>query len=474
MTKNIRVAVGVLLLIMALGVVAAFFIELDSPELGRRVLTKASEATGVELAAKEFRLNLRRGLVLNGVTAAGRLFGGSYQIALDQLVFEHELLPLLGGTLAVARVRVERPQIEVITTKTARPRSTPSKQEGQERPTRGQKPAGGGEEAPSEGGRVLLVVEVSEIVVNDGVVSLRQEASDGTDGQNVTLRGLNVDIRDLVFAPRAVSPIHRLSGTGGLTVADAELDETRMRNVEARLGAAAGRFELSDLVFVTDEGTFQGRATVDFNSVPFVYELSIEGDPLNVNELAGVGDGSFGAGHLRLDAQGFGSDSKNLRGKGSLQLDAGKLPSHPVLAKAEQTLGRTGLVGSSYQATEARFQIQNNRVVLEDFVFESEQAGLDLSGWLSLEGPLAMELVVKTPREGLKIKEVPEEVLDVLTDDEGWVVVPMLVSGTRDEPQVRPDVKALMTQAGRGTKRLLEQIIKDSPSDTLKSWIRPH
>lgn len=473
MAKKVLVAGSVLLLILALGVLAAFLVEFDSPELGRRVLSKASAATGVELAAEEFRLNLRRGLVLHGVTAAGRRSGGAYQVAVDELVFEHEWLPLLKGTVAIARVRVERPRIEVSTTRSARPRSVPSKRNEQESPSRGEEANGEDEEVASGGPSFSLVVEVSEIIVNDGAVSLRQEASDGGDAKEVTLRGLNVDIRDLVFAPGAVSPLHGFSGKGRLTVTEAELDETRVRDLEARMDAAQGRFQLSELGLVSDEGTFRGTATVDFNTVPFVYELSLEGDPLDVNELAGMADESFGAGRLRFDARGFGSDSKNLQGKGVLKLDAGALPSHPVLAKAEQTLGRTGLVGSSYRATEAPFEIQNNRVFIEDFVFESAQAGLGLNGWLSLDGPLALELVVKTPREGLKIKEVPEQVLDVLTDDEGWVVVPMLVSGTREKPQVRPDVKALVTRARQGTKKLLEQMMKEKARDTLEGLIPP-
>ena len=97
-------------------------------------------------------------------------------------------------------------------------------------------------------------------------------------------------------------------------------------------------------------------------------------------------------------------------------------------------------------------------LTLERFQLETPQAAIDLNGSVDLDGPLALHLTLRTPREGLVIEEVPAEVLDALTNDEGWVSIPLRVTGTRDEPTVLPDSKALM--AGQGTKRLLEQGVK--------------
>jgi hypothetical protein len=48
---------------------------------------------------------------------------------------------------------------------------------------------------------------------------------------------------------------------------------------------------------------------------------------------------------------------------------------------------------------------------------------------------------------------VPDGVLDTLADDQGRVVIPLAVTGTQANPVVRPDVGALMAQAGRGAGR---------------------
>ena len=164
---------------------------------------------------------------------------------------------------------------------------------------------------------------------------------------------------------------------------------------------------------------------------------------------------------FELDAEGYGTDSKGIKGKGVLHLAEGRLPSSPALAGVEKALGRgTSLVGASYLATEAPFHVENNRLTLEGFQLETPQAALDLKGTVDLDGPLALSLVLRTPREGLVIHEVPAEVLDALADDEGWIAVPLQITGTREEPRVTPDAKALLAQAKKSTGKLIQEGVK--------------
>jgi integrase len=97
----------------AAGLAAAAFIEIDSPRQSRALLARASAATGATLEASEFRLSLLRGLSLKNVRASGTLTGGRYDVTLDRLVFEHRLLPLLRGQIAIDRIRLERPLIRL-------------------------------------------------------------------------------------------------------------------------------------------------------------------------------------------------------------------------------------------------------------------------------------------------------------------------------------------------------------------------
>jgi hypothetical protein len=134
----------------------------------------------------------------------------------------------------------------------------------------------------------------------------------------------------------------------------------------------------------------------------------------------------------------------------------------------DAALGKKAVVGSKYQATEASFRMENDRVTLAPFRFESGDARLDLQGTMRLDGPIDFDVSLATPREGLRIEGAGASVLDVLADDQGWVPVPISVTGTMEDPKVRPDAKALASQAGQGVKREVTEKATDALKGLLK------
>ena len=143
----------------------------------------------------------------------------------------------------------------------------------------------------------------------------------------------------------------------------------------------------------------------------------------------------------------MGPEAAGLTGKGVLRLEAGTLPTTPLLAAIERALGRTGLSGGRYKASETPFRIEHGRVIVDRFRLDSDAVGLEASGWSSLEGPLELSVAVRTPRPEVRIPELPPAVLDALVDAEGWVRIPLRVTGTRAAPRVSPDVAALLADA---------------------------
>ena len=447
----------VVVAILVVAVAILFFVDFDSPELGNAVLEKANEATGANLSVESFRLNLIRGLELEGVESTSSFPGIVVNARIDKLVLRHRLLPLLSGRVAVDRVLLRRPEVELVerrakSKKNSGKRGKPKKKREAESSdasgTAGQPPAKEAEK--SVGG---LALEISEIRIDDGSIRKGSVSPFSVDGLDLALRGLS-------FNPRALSLLHGISAVGSLGLDGLTVDETEVREVRGELTLDQGLLEGKDFTFVTEQGTFHAQLRVDFNRIPFTYTLSLRGDPIDVNAIARSKEGGFGAGLLELEAEGYGTGSKDIRGKGVLHLDEGKLPSTSVLAALEKLLARgTSLVGSRYQATDAVFRIEKNQLILERFRLETPQARLDLEGIVHLDGPLALKLVLRTPRQGLVIKEVPDEVLDALTDDEGWVAIPLRITGTRDEPKVLPDAKSLLT--GSGSQKLIERGVKE-------------
>src|SRR5258705_6392367 len=136
---------------LALGIAILSFAEFSSPQLGRALLDRASASTGVRLEADDFRLSILRGLSLGHVRAGGRYPGGSYDLTLDRIVFQHRLLPLLSGRLAVDRIRLERPHAVMIEAE-------------------GASPAAGGAAAGAAAVAPPLAPNVGEAVIHDGRV----------------------------------------------------------------------------------------------------------------------------------------------------------------------------------------------------------------------------------------------------------------------------------------------------------------
>ena len=186
--------------------------------------------------------------------------------------------------------------------------------------------------------------------------------------------------------------------------------------------------------------------------------------------MVGASEG-FGPGVVQLEAEGVGADAKDVKARGGMQLAAGEFPNVTMFTGVDQALGKTVLVGAQYEATEASFTLENNVVTLAPFRFTSETARLDLEGTVNLEGPIDLGFAVATPREGLDIEGVGASVLDVLSDDQGWVPIPISVTGTLEEPRVRPDSQALIAQAGSGLKREAKEAATEAAREGLRGLL---
>jgi len=110
--KKLLIAAAAVAGLLVLAVVAVLFTDFDSPELGRLALGKVGEASGFDLQAQGFRLNLLRGLELEQVEA--RATDGSMTASVDKLVLKHRPGDLLGGTLTVTEVLIDSPRVELV------------------------------------------------------------------------------------------------------------------------------------------------------------------------------------------------------------------------------------------------------------------------------------------------------------------------------------------------------------------------
>jgi hypothetical protein len=75
-------------------------VDFDSPEMGNAFMEKLGETTDLQWEAERFRLNLIRGLYLEGVTTTGEVAGKQMDARIKNITVKHRILPLLRGEIS--------------------------------------------------------------------------------------------------------------------------------------------------------------------------------------------------------------------------------------------------------------------------------------------------------------------------------------------------------------------------------------
>ena len=441
--KTVVKVVLVLILLIAAALLFVLFHDFDSPELGQKVLTKASAATGIKLNATGFKFNVRKGLFVENLQAQGKFDGGSYDATLGKLVLEHELGPLLHGDVVVKRIEIDQPNVNVTMVE-----QTPKEKKPASEKERAEKPAKEPKE-PEKPKDKQLSFRIDNVLLSGGNVTIQQE---GSADSKTELKGIKVTLKNITTAPMAQSLLQGLSAQGDFFAKEIDTANLKITDIAGKLTANQGQYDLKDLSLMTDYGELKASTTVNFNSNPFVYQITFLADKVDLNKLTDA-RGGFGPASLDFTGNGFGVAPKDLKGSGNLKLESGNLPDHDALVQVENILGRKGLAGSAYQPATAPYTIENGQITIKQFDLKSTQINVDLSGWVNLDNQLKFDMTVQTPRAGIKIKPIPDQVFDLIADDKGWIQIPMSLSGTTKNPKVIPDVNAIMASAGHGAKR---------------------
>jgi hypothetical protein len=401
---------------------AALLLEFDAPRLGQAALSRVGAALGTRASARAFRFRLVRGLALEGLEASSDFSGGRWSLSAEALVLDHRLLPLLSGRVEIERIVLKKPLIRL--QQAASSRATP---------------------AAAAAPAAALALRVVEARMEDGTLEVT-----GPGQPPLTVSGLDVTLRELGLTGGTLAS---LGGSGSAEAETIRFARTVASAVSGRFALEKGTLAADPIRFRTEQGRFEAALRARLDRLPLTYSLELRGDPLDLNAMAGRGADGFGPATLQLSATGAGSGAAGLRGQGVFKMQPGRLPATPLLQRLEAALGARGLVGARYQATDTPFRMQNGRATFDAFELRADPLAVGMRGWIALDGPLDLAVQVRAPREVVRIAGVSADVLDTLADDQGRLVVPLRVTGTQENPVVRPDVGALMAQAGRGAAR---------------------
>lgn len=476
----------VTLLVLALMVAAAVLLSaLDSERLGRTVLHRAGDHLGLELAAERFDFHLLRGLEIEGLTARGTLPAGALDARLGDLTLRHELWPLLSRRLVVRELVMTEPRIELVETPGGS--AAPEPQEPAPAPVSGQgSGAGASEPAPTTGG---IQLQIHRVRLTGGEVVL---LSADPEVAPTEVRGLDLTLEDVVTGT-AQQGSHAgfggLRARGTLKVAEARSGELQGTDGRGEVVFEDGHLRLTRGRLTLDAGPVQSlELDLDLTREPFGYELALGADPLETGVLlqgrrepegqggpgeeTGVEGGpesGFGPSRLTFRAEGRGAGLEAMQADGTLAVDGGTLPVHPVLAGIDALVEGAGLVGAQYLPVDVEFEVRDGRVELRPFRLVAGGTTLDVRGTAVPGGPWDLWLALAVPRRGIDIEELPRELLDILTDDEGRLHLPLRVSGNVDRMQVVPDPQALAEATRQGARRRLQDRLQENLSRGLRS-----
>ncbi|NHZ73284.1 MAG: hypothetical protein GWP16_02295 [Nitrospirae bacterium] len=445
--KTVLKSLGIIILIVIL--LVAFLIWRFDPEaLGATVINRLNQNEGIDITAESFALSPLKGLELQSAQATLAQESGTLNLEIDRLLLEHEIWPLLQGRFEVHQIVLEAPQIELV--------SVPAPPDGESEAT----PAGGGggkgegdgatsgtvEETDSGG----LVVDVQSLRIVDGRLVLRTE---GSDQAGMEIVDLDVDFNDIVLDPSGSTPLEQIKASGTLSAAEIRTEGVTATDARGGISIGDSKIALSDLGLATPNAQLSLPSfEADFAAAPFTYKLEVAGS-VDVNSMMNATGDGFGPASLALQGSGAGPDPNDFVADGTLRLDSGTIPSSPWLAIVEKLLGAAFINGAAYQGTDIGLSVAEGRLDIAPFELTSESFKLGSVGWVDMQGPISLRLEVFAPRELMSIGGVTGDVLNALTDENGWLTVSFDIGGTFDEPDVDLDWTVFEEAAKSGLKK---------------------
>jgi hypothetical protein len=151
-------------------------------------------------------------------------------------------------------------------------------------------------------------------------------------------------------------------------------------------------------------------------------------------------------------------------------MEAGTVPAFPMVAKIEKLLGKSLITGTPYQVTDMNFTLANGVATIQPFGLVLENLQIGGAGTVNLDGPLNLRLDIRLPRELVDIG-VLDGMIDGMTDEEGWTVIPFTVTGTTEAPDVDIDMSVAKEYAVGAAKGAVNKAV-DSAVDSLKEKTR--
>ncbi len=163
---------------------------------------------------------------------------------------------------------------------------------------------------------------------------------------------------------------------------------------------------------------------------------------------------------------GSGSSLKTLQVKGRMLVKDGQVSGSPLLLALANFLGNQNLETLSFKSLKGSYVMNNGLVALQgDLV--SSILRLKPVGTVAVDGGLNINLNALLSPEAMSRLGSNNDLVQIMTDENGWGVLPLKLAGTLSGPRIALDSTALQKQVvGKARQELERQLLNKIAPDT--------
>lgn len=244
-----------------------------------------------------------------------------------------------------------------------------------------------------------------------------------------------------------------LNGTAPLSIKTVDLisgDEIELRSQKATLQLGSGQWQ-GDLSFLRKAERLSGGITGSVQNVDVNQMLtSFAGTPNKVYGTLAIPQFNLSfAGAEPAELQ------RSLTGQGRLTIANGKFQGLSVLAAIERALGGTASGDGAFAQFATNFGIQKQAISMTGIA--ADGPGINITGQGSVTFNEALNFALQSKLTGQTAERLRGLTRGFVSGD---LVVPVQIAGTLDNPQVRPDTKALVQGATKdAVKGVLDRFL---------------
>lgn len=251
--------------------------------------------------------------------------------------------------------------------------------------------------------------------------------------------------------------ITEISGRGELTPGQILLEEARASLFE---GTATGQMTWQVPEPLRTNIRFEG-GLADLEASAFFRDMQFLGES-NFHEYV---SGAFSAEvdyYSELDGT-FTPDPETIEANGNFGMSRARIQNHPLQERLSVWLQASQLNSLALDEWTATFTIQNAVMTLRDFTLTSDDIGIELEGTQHLvTDAIDFKATLYLPEQFKRgiARVISDRAANALQMEDGRMAVPVLITGTMENPQVRPDTG------------IVEQMIRDFLRDEAGGVIR--